>query len=439
MYSTSSFFRRCGRAVLLISIFFLVLPFSLLAGGRGEQVPEGVVPIDYATFWVGTNPLALWNDELIDAFNTQYEGQFVLRVEEIPGDQQYADIMRANAAAGQLPDIITGNIALMSDLRDAGGLVELTQFIEADPEWAASFHPDAFDYYLDENGDMFALPYSGDNIGIYWNRAIFDEAGVDSFPETWDEFFAASEQIEAAGFIPFAMDNGWIRGLMLANAVGTQPGGAEWLSVRNYEMRWSGTEPAIAGAELLRDYVQRFGQPGNLSNVYADAATEFLQGNAAMIANGSWMINNLRGIGADAAEGLYDNMEYSNSPGDGIISIFGEAAFAVGATTDDTIEGAVAFLRLLTSEYQMQNQLELVNRGGTVPVEPRADQEVSRLLIDINRQAAEVTHSFPHLLHAFPTSMWNELNNQWPAYVNEEITTEEFFSLLDAAIDLAVE
>jgi ABC-type glycerol-3-phosphate transport system substrate-binding protein len=418
----------------------VLLPVMAFAGGEAETEinEEGEVVLDLATFWVGTNPLAPWGEVLIEDFRLQYEGEYDLRITEIPGDQQYADRMRANAAAGALPDIVTGNVGLMQDLRDSGELVELTQFLDEDPEWAESFHPQAFDYYYTDEGELYALPYSRDNVGIYYNEALFAEAGIDEFPTTWDGFFEASQALRDAGIIPFAMSNDWINGLMFANMVGTQPGGQEWLRTPNYEQRFSGVEPAIAGAELLREYVQAgYTQEGATASPYAEAATLFLQGEAAMIANGPWMINNIKGIGAETVEGLYDNVNYEISPGDGIISIFGEAAFAIGADTEETIQGSIEFLKLVTSREQMINQMLLVTRGGTVPVDMTQEEQeqIDPLLVSINNKAAEAEYTFPHLQLAFPQAVWEEFRNFWPAHVDGSVSTEEFFSTLDERLE----
>jgi raffinose/stachyose/melibiose transport system substrate-binding protein len=409
----------------------------VFAGGQGEAAQaEGdeVVTLDFATFWVGTNPLKPWGEVLIEEFRKQYEGQYELSITEIPGDKPYADRMRANAAAGQLPDIVTGNVGLMQDLRDSGELVELTQYLDADPEWKNSFHPQAFDYYYTDDGELYALPYSRDNIGIYYNKELFAEAGIDSFPETWDEFWQASADLKEAGILPFAMSNDWINGLMFANLIGTTEEGEEWIRTKDYQMRFSDSPAVAKAAEMLRDYVQAgYTQEGTLSAPYAEAATLFLQGEAAMIANGPWMINNIKGIGAETVPDLYANVDYAVSPDSGIISIFGEAAFASGADTEATEKGAIEFLKLVTSEEQMVNQMILVTRGGTVPVDLTEEQraKVDPLLLSINQKAKSVDHTYPHLNLAIPQAVWEEYKNFWPAHGNGDITTEEFFKALD--------
>lgn len=425
--------RALGVAVILV-----LATGAVFAGGQQEGDGEGPVELEMTTFWVGTNPLRPWGEILIEEFTRQYEGVYELNIIEIPGDAAHADRVVSRAAAGDVPDITTGNVGLMQDLRDTGQMLELTQYLDADPEWRDSFHPNAFDYYYTDDGELYALPYSRDNVGIYYNTRLFEEAGVEEFPTTWDEFFEASEQLKQSGVIPFAMSRDWINGLMMANMIGTQPGGEEWLTTMDYEMRWIGTEPAIAGAELLRDYVQAgYTQQGTTAAPYAEAATLFLQGEAAMIANGPWMINNIKGIGAETIDGLYDNAEYEISPGNGIISIFGEAAFASGASTEETAEGAVAFLKLVTSREQMINQMLLVTRGGTVPVDLTEEEaeQIDPLLVSINEKAAQAEHTFPHLNLAFPQAMWDEFVNFWPAHIEGAITTGEFFTALDDRID----
>jgi len=424
--------------------FRTVTAVAIAAGVLAMPAPTPAladeVEITWATFWVGTNPLRPWGELLIEGFNETYAGQYRVVTEEIPGDAQYRDKLRADSVANALPDLITGNVTLMRDMRDSGRVVELTPHIEGDPEWQASFHDDAFDTYRTEDGELYALPYSRDYIGIYYNTDHFAEAGIESFPETWEEFFAACAALREAGYVPMANEGNWTTRLMWANMIGTQPGGADWMRQQDTELELAGVEPVVAGTELLR----RMNDEGcsnedAFTGQYATAATLFLQSEASMIANGPWMIPNIMGVNTETAEGLGDQVAYAASPGNadgrGMIIVTGEAGFAVGSQDPETIEASIAFLRYLTSDEQMLNQANLVSRYGPTRLELTPEQEaaLAPMLLSIVDQSQDIAHSYPHTGMTMPNSMIQEFINTWPVYARGQIDTDEFLEILEDA------
>ena len=414
------------------------LAATLLAGPVQAQETE----LDWATFWVGTNPLKPWGESLLDGFNSAQEGTYVVRTTEIPGDEQYRDKLRADSVADALPDLITGNVTLMKDLRDSGRVVDLMPYLEADPEWRASFHDDAFDNYLTADGELYALPYSRDYIGIFWNTAHFADAGIEAFPETWDEFFATCAPLREAGHIPMATEGNWTTRLMWANMIGTQPGGAEWLASPGEvgEIELAGNEPVVAGTEMLRRLVQEdCVNEDAFTGQYSTGATLFLQAEAAMIANGPWMIPNIKGVETETAEGLGDDVAYAVSPGNdggtGLIIITGEAGFAVGSRTEEKTEGSVAFLKYLTSDEQMLNQARMVSRFGPTRLELSDEQrgELQPMLLDIVAASEDIGHDYPNTDLTLPVSMVLEFVNTWPVYARGQMDTETFLEIVQDA------
>lgn len=424
--------------VMAIVVLALITSFSVPVMAQDEPGEDEVV-IVWATFWVGTNPLKPWGEILVEEFNEMYDGQYHIVTEEIPGDEQYRDKLRAAAAADALPDLITGNITLMRDMWQSGKVVNLSPYLEADPEWRDKFVDDAFDYYTAEDDNIYAVPYSKDYVGIYYNTALFEEAGVEEFPTTWDEFFAASEKLKEAGITPFAMEGDWVTRLMWANMIGTQPGGEAWLKSQDPDRQFSGVEPVIAGTEMLREYHQLgYVNEDAYTTMYSTAATLFLQADAAMIANGPWMINQISGLTAETAEGLYENVKYAPSPGveePGIIVITGEAGFTVGAKDPEVIEGCVKFLKFLLSDEQMINQLLLVSRPGATKLEIPDDvaEEIDPMALNIFEKGAALDNQYPHTGLAMSNEVIEEFKNLWPSYVQGDLSTEEFLQWLDDA------
>ena len=47
------------------------------------------------------------------------------------------------------------------------------------------------------------MPIIAVSHGIYYNKDLFDELGID-VPQTWEELLAAAQKIKDAGYTPFA-------------------------------------------------------------------------------------------------------------------------------------------------------------------------------------------------------------------------------------------
>lgn len=56
------------------------------------------------------------------------------------------------------------------------------------------------------NDSVYGLPLNGYVEGIFYNKEIFEQAGVE-VPETFDDLVQAVEKLKAAGYTPMALAN----------------------------------------------------------------------------------------------------------------------------------------------------------------------------------------------------------------------------------------
>lgn len=57
------------------------------------------------------------------------------------------------------------------------------------------------------DGKLMTIPIQPEMTVIYYNRQIFEEAGIKEEPVTWEDFLAVCEKIKKAGYIPFTSDD----------------------------------------------------------------------------------------------------------------------------------------------------------------------------------------------------------------------------------------
>lgn len=156
-------------------------------------------------------------------------------------------------------------------------------------------------------GTLKSIPYQPNVFAFFYNKDLFDQAGITSVPTTWDEFLATCEQLKNAGIIPITCDDAYITsmaGYHLARLLGEE----RVVEVVN-EGLWA-EEPAVL--QLAKDYEELakkgYFSPFIASNVWpAGQNTELALGEAAMYLNGSWLPNEVLGTtGPDFRWGCFN-------------------------------------------------------------------------------------------------------------------------------------
>ena len=152
----------------------------------------------------------------------------------------------------------------------------------------SAYLPAVVSYYTDPNGNMLSFPFNSSTPIMYYNRDIFEAAGLDPDqpPRTWAEMEAASVQILESGAAPCGFTTSWPSWVMLENfsawhniPLGTQAngfGGFDTEFVFNNELvarHWDNLKAwQDAGAF-------RWGGPGS----GPDAFPAFYSGECAMV------------------------------------------------------------------------------------------------------------------------------------------------------------
>lgn len=117
----------------------------------------------------------------------------------------YTDTLRkaqAAVAAGGTPNMIMFEQTRGVGFVDAGAVLPLDPFIEADEDFDLD---DVFQPLLQSctiDGTLYCLPYNTSTPLIYYNKDLFREAGLDpeeDFPTTWDELRQVGPQLAKRG------------------------------------------------------------------------------------------------------------------------------------------------------------------------------------------------------------------------------------------------
>lgn len=178
---------------LLIATLALLGP-TLSAGSAATQQerPEGTVTFG---FWGAPEELAAY-EELIAAFS-QAEPGVTVAIDHVPGSDEFYARLTTGFAAGDPPDVFLinyrryGQFAARGVLDPIGPLLRDSELISEDDFYTEPM--DAFRW----NDDLMCLPQNVSSLVVYYNRELFEAAGVPvpTSGWTWEDFLTAAQTL----------------------------------------------------------------------------------------------------------------------------------------------------------------------------------------------------------------------------------------------------
>lgn len=381
-----------------------------------------------------------WYD-VVQAFNAKYEGKYKITVKHFGGqnenDLQYWERL---ALANALPDIFIAQATQLQTLAKTGKLFNFASALAKNPAWKNAFYPDAFQSLTGAKGEVWGIPEERDTVGIYWNKALFAKAGLHGLPTTWAQFLTACKKLEQAGVIPFAMDGDWVTQLMWANLIGTQPGGEQFLLSGIKKGNFASSPMVVKATKFLKKlHTAGYVNKDAFSGDYQNAANPFLQEQAAMIANGPWMVAaDIKS--AAAKKSLYSQLAYAPSPGwtksgRGVIVLAGNAGVASGSRDPAKQAAVIAFEKFSTSPAIQLRRTLKTGAYWAVKLKLGSSQvkQVEPVTFNLVKAADHVKYHYEHAKFATLQPFTDAWKNYWPAYVQGSISTEDFLTKLAKA------
>ena len=122
-------------------------------------------------------------------------------------NQEYKEKIKIVVGSEDTPDIFFSWVGDFTERFIREDLIlDLTPYLEADPEWKDSFIQSQLEQYVNADGMQYGIPFRLDCKLFFYNKAIFDEHNLTP-PATWDEFINVCETLKAAGVTPISFGN----------------------------------------------------------------------------------------------------------------------------------------------------------------------------------------------------------------------------------------
>lgn len=410
-------------------------------GGGGETTDESTstestgeeIVINYPTFQCGVNTASPVVDQLIEEFNAEYAGKYRIQKEDVPGDANYVDKIKVQLGTGDLPPVVYGGGYNLLDLALAKDVVvDLTSYVEADPEWKALYS----DVALTTNsrdGKIYASSSEGSLIGYFYNKELFEKAGIAEPAKTWDEFWEQCDKLKAAGITPLALDtadSAWVTSLWAGAMIATSGDeGYEFMKQMN-PIDYN-NQPTIDAFTNVQKMLQEYTTLDAIGGKYEHAANNFLSGQAAMIANGPWMIGDFSDETKTTAD-FADKVGVAIFPGNFVYDAPIQGYFVTKQDDPALEEAAVEMVKFFTSAHAQQVALEvqgMVPASSTVEITETAKQNYP-LLVEFLDLAEGATVRTDNLQATMYPNLLDVVSQDLPLLASGEMTPTDFCQTL---------
>lgn len=183
----------------------------LIAGCLGGCGKKDIQPGDVEGFDGGETLITMWVHTIedtpegeaykksVESFNEKFNGKYYADVEFIPRNDSgggYSDKINASVMSGDLPDVITVDGPNVSAYAANGIIQPLSELTDEE----RSRYLDSILEQGSVNGTLYALGAMESSVGLYYNKAILAEAGIEvpsiDDPWTWTEFSEILEKLK---------------------------------------------------------------------------------------------------------------------------------------------------------------------------------------------------------------------------------------------------
>lgn len=166
-----------------MTLFVLLL--GLVLGALPVLAQEPVTITWYIGLGTGSQPDQLEAQQaVVDAFNAS---QSAIKLETIVVNNTgtaATDALQTLIASGQAPDIV-GPVGIAGSNAFDGQYLDLQPLLDETGYDLSDFDPAAVEFYRVEGQGLIGLPFGAYPSFIYYNRDIFDEAGLPYPPQEW--------------------------------------------------------------------------------------------------------------------------------------------------------------------------------------------------------------------------------------------------------------
>lgn len=200
------------------------------------------------------------------------------------------------------------------------------------------------------DGALKAMPYQPYTTGVWYDKAMFEKAGVKETPETFDELLEVCEQLKKSGVNPMTCNSDGVTllyGYQLARYVG-QDKVLETLDNAD----WANVPEAKKAADDIRTLFDKGYMSEYAPANYPEGQNEIGFGESCMILNASWIPNEInQNTGATVDWGFFPWPSVEGGVDGPEASMVGSQGFGIVEKSEYKQEAFDFLLTVVTGDY----------------------------------------------------------------------------------------
>ncbi|WP_036489933.1 extracellular solute-binding protein [Nocardioides sp. CF8] len=336
------------------------------------------------TWWDTSDPdnEAPAYDTLIEKFNEEYPG-VTIKHETVPFDQTQNKFKTAAESGSGAPDILRAEVAWTPEFASLGYLYALDGTAALDNNFAET--PLSSNVY---DGSTYGVPQVTDTLGLMYNKALFEKAGIAAPPTTWDEVQTAAEALKSKAKVDGIYINSggyFLLPFLYGEGADIVDADAESITVNSPE--------AAAGIQTAQDLVKSGAAVKPVANdPYGTMMTLFKEGKVGMIINGPWEV---AAIADDPKFGGLENLGVAPVPagsaGQGA-PVGGHNYVVWSGMDEEKADAATAFISFMSSA---ESEAFIADELGLLPGNADAYDLVSNERVALWADAMAVAQPRP--------------------------------------------
>lgn len=359
------------KKLLAVLVGVTMLALASCGGGNGEETtsttggngdtsskPDEQVEIVVGHFadFRGKNEMSTYFD--------WFEEETGIKAVSEPVTGDFGQVLKTRFAAGEEPDVFFMDVNMFVEFADAGLLLPLEGDMSA--EHIAKFEPNLIDTFSYED-HVYGIPKDYNTLGLFYNKKMFDEAGVEYPTNDWDW----SQMVEAGKSIKehYGYDNDSKYAFVFQNELARfYPTLYTFGADLDREKATVNTAEMVEG---LKSFNSLFIE--GLATVPADLGRDwdgdtFINDEAAMTIEGNWMNSFVVDSAPDMEYGVVEIPANNDIESNMLFTV----AWS-GSSRTDHPEEVAKFIEWITSA-DMQREF-LSDGGGAIPSNLEIDNE----------------------------------------------------------------
>ena len=413
--------KRIGKLAVL-----LLLIFGLLSGCGFQKEP---VEITFIHGFGTSEDTHVAMRQIYQDFEKEHP-DIKLHMISMPSSEDVVEKVENMLAVGKVPDVIftagEGRETIYDYMIAHGKAVNLMPYLEADEAFYENVSPVIFDTWKTEQGELYTVSDVLFMVGYWYNRSLFEQAGIWQPPKNWEEFEQVCQQLKMSDGKkqPMLLDTEHM--VYLTNLILHEENGYDLEKVRKNFMNLQTPEfqKALGQLEKIAQYTDTLD-----AYSFRDALDAFNKEETAIYINGVW------GSGLIDQELDVGYAPFPSGNGESVSMVSSCIGYLLGNTKDERrIEASMEFLKYMLSEPVAYRILE---ETGQFPSNPKV--EISEKTFDKRlHDAVESMKTAEHFIEV-PANLWSRklqtvYGQNLMMYMKEKISIEEMYKNLEGLL-----